>query len=202
MTKKGKSLPVPPSRRSHFEENDSSGPLMADKMAMAAAEGKIEEFMKSALPDSEHARKLASMMMGMSGLMPPMMQPQNQSTNQPGPVEQSGPESAGALTAPASAAEMPEPPGPPPDDVYRAIQDADVNGLMDLLKQEHGRRSGEVQNEPLPTAVPGNEQLGSLEKELLDRVIRISSEQNLSPDWIIMRALRLYLGEYQKTGKL
>jgi len=56
--------------RKRFEEQGEDGGLIADKLAAAMAEGKIDEFMKQELPDNEYARKLAQMMMGISGMMP------------------------------------------------------------------------------------------------------------------------------------
>ena len=38
-------------------------------MAAAAAEGKLEDFLKQEMPDNEYARNLANMMMGMTGMM-------------------------------------------------------------------------------------------------------------------------------------
>ncbi|MGC2063616.1 MAG: hypothetical protein WA610_11615, partial [Thermodesulfovibrionales bacterium] len=140
MSRKEKPLPSPPSPGSRFrEEGRASAPLMADQMAMAAAAGKIEQFMEEALPDSEHARKLATMMMGMTGMMPPAQtqaspaagqdRPQSQSQNQP--------------ISGAADERTPEPPVAPPDEIYQAVRNADVNGLMDLLKHEHSKRSGD-----------------------------------------------------------
>jgi len=72
LSKKNKPLPRPPKtpfgrRRA---EPDGGQDLLADKMAEAAALGKLDEFISHELPNSEHARKLAEMMMGMTGMMP------------------------------------------------------------------------------------------------------------------------------------
>ena len=74
MSPNEKPLPKPPStpfgRKRAGEQREEQEPLTADRMAAAMAEGKIEEFLKKEMPDNEHARKLANMMMGMSGMMP------------------------------------------------------------------------------------------------------------------------------------
>ena len=73
MSKQEKLLPKPPNtpfgRKRHFEEDESKDPLIADEMVQAMAEGKLEEFLKKELPDNEYARKLAEMMMGMTGML-------------------------------------------------------------------------------------------------------------------------------------
>jgi len=75
MSEKERPLPKPPTtpfgRKRPFEEKEDNAPLMADRLAAAMAEGTLDEFMKQELPDNEHARTLAMMMMGMSGMMPP-----------------------------------------------------------------------------------------------------------------------------------
>ena len=73
MSEKEKPLPRPPKTpfgRNRFEQREEDAPLMADRMAAAMAEGKLEEFMKEEMPDNDYARALASMMMGMTGMMP------------------------------------------------------------------------------------------------------------------------------------
>lgn len=201
MSRKDKTLPTPPKAGNRFrEEERGAGPLMADQMAMAAAAGKIDQFMEKALPDSEHARKLATMMMGMTGMMPP-------------PRPEAPPTAAQGQTEPAAeepAAGIAE--TPPPDEVLQAVQNADVKGLMDLLRHEHSKRSGagipdlaagccpqppapqQLHPQPLPGA--------SVEKKLIDSVLAISAENELTPDWVVTRALKLYVEGYEKTGRL
>lgn len=207
MSRKEKPLPSPPSSGSRFKEEDrASAPLMADQMAMAAAAGKIEQFMEEALPDNEHARKLATMMMGMSGMMPP---------GQTGASPAAGQNQAQSQTSPGAAEKQtPETPdAPPPDEVYEAIRNADVKGLTDLLKREHAKRSGESaavadtglgqQQAPAHEHVPPHQPPpASIEKMLIDRVMAIAFEHDLTPDWVVMRALKLYVEGYEKTGRL
>lgn len=196
MSNKEKPLPKPPStpfgRKRHAEQEQQ--PLMADQIAQAAAEGKLDEFMHSEVPDSEYARSLVSMMLGMTGMLPP------EGLKPPPPEEKS--------SGIKSEAEAPE--GPPPmpsEDVLKAVQAGDVEGLMGLLRQEHEKRSPDAipadrRDTPAQeSAVAGAEKV-LIEKVVIDEIIRISEENNLSPDWVMLRALKLYVQEYQKTGRL
>ena len=66
--KKDKVLPTPPKmafgRKRRSEQPDDQSGLIADRMAAAMAEGKIEEFLKQEIPDNEFAKNLVNMMMG------------------------------------------------------------------------------------------------------------------------------------------
>ena len=203
MDKRERALPRPPSPGNRFGEGDGGqAPLMADQMAMAAAQGKIEQFMDEALPDNDHARKLAAMMMGMSGMMPPG-HPAAASVDTSEKKEQT--EASGPELVPAD-------PELPIEDIRKAVQDADVASLMALLKEEHCKRSGSAEdsaeesrvlehshhlkNPPLPGSPT------SIEKLLLDRVMAIAARNDVTPDWVITRALKLYVEDYEKTGRL
>ena len=127
MSKKDKPLPKPqstPFRKKRAFEEDGNEPLMADQMAMAMSAGKLDEFMQKELPDNEHARKLAEMMMGMTGMSG--MMPEGFSGAAAPKKAESAPETATAGT------EEDGPAVTPPDDVVNAIKGADVNGLMHL----------------------------------------------------------------------
>jgi hypothetical protein len=196
MSNKEKPLPKPPGtafgRKKRFEQEEEQASLLADRMAAAAAEGKLEEFLEKEMPDSEQARTLARMMLGMSGMMPSgdRLAPQtHQKTEEPLPSE-------------SGAAEPPFP-GEMPEDIVKAIQGGDVKGLMDLLRREHQKRtpgaeadSGEETLAARPTDQP------AIDKEIIDALIRIASDNSVSLDWIILRAIKLYVEEYRKTGKL
>lgn len=185
MSDSEKPLPRPPKtpfgRKKTLEEEERR-PLMADDMAMAAAEGRLEEYLKAELPDDNNARRLAMMMMGMTGMMP---------------------QAAKAGTAPRK-----EPSGTheetalPPDDLLGAASSGDVANLVELLRREHLKRTGEDAAPAAPPAPGPLQGLADEEKGLLDEMMRLAKDQNLSPDWIISRALRLYLDEYKKTGRL
>jgi hypothetical protein len=70
---KEKPLPKPPTSafgRKERPDQEDQTTLLADRMAAAMAEGKLDEFLKQEMPDNEYARNLATMMMGMTGMMP------------------------------------------------------------------------------------------------------------------------------------
>ena len=41
-----------------------------------------------------------------------------------------------------------------------------------------------------------------IEKDLLDEIMKIASENNLTADWVLIRALKVFVREYQRTGRL
>ncbi len=190
MSDKEKHLPKPPAspfgRKRRPEQAEDQAPLMADRIALAAAEGKLEEFVKSEIPDSDQARKLVSMMMGMTG-MAPMEAPRPCGEEKPSPEPLSDASSV-----------------MPPEDVVEAVRAGDVRGLMGLLEREQRRRSPEAEaagdmQDPADRPAEGKT---LVEKETIDLLIKIASENDVSPDWIILRALRLYIREYERTGRL
>lgn len=190
MSEKERPLPKPPTtpfgRKRPFDEREENSPLMADRMAAAMAEGTLDEFMKQELPDNEHARTLAMMMMGMSGMTPPQGIPSVQKNE--------------------SQEKSVDLPLEPPEEVVKAAKEGDVKGLTEILQKEHRKRSGDTgaaeednATEKIEDSSPA---LGRVEKETLDQLMDIASRNNLSMDWIVLRALRLYVEEYQKTGRL
>lgn len=196
MPKKEKPLPKPPStpfkRKRPFEQGDKRETLVADQMAMAMSEGKLEEFIKKELPDNEHARKLAEMMMGMTGMMPAGF------SGKPEPKK--GPSKKAEQPLPAEKPSH----AAPPDDVADAVKSGDVSGLMDILKREHNKRQGgetESVKETKKKAAPSKPQ-PAIEKEIIEQMLKIAHDNNLSLDWIFFRALKKYVQEYQNTGNL
>jgi hypothetical protein len=192
-SKKEKHLPKPPhtafGRKKPVEQREEEGPLLADRLAAAMAEGKIEDFLKQELPDNEYARSLTSMMMGMTGMMPmggPEAAPQ--------PSEKK--EEAAAHETTASAQELPE-------DIRVAVQGGDVKGLTDLLRREHRKRMPHAETAPAeePVAAPMPAQ-PVIDKDLIDALIKIAGENGVTLDWMILRAIRLYVQDYGKTGRL
>jgi hypothetical protein len=197
MSQNEKPLPKPPStpfgRKRAGEQREEQEPITADRMAAAMAEGKLEEFLLKEMPDNEHARKLANMMMGMSGMMP-----------------------AGegfVPDLPAAAAQgreiQPSPQQEVPAEVVKLVQDGDVKGLMDILRQEHLKRSPEaavsgsaetVSSSEVMPSQPGG--MPTIDKELIDAMIQIAKENSVTVDWIILRAIKVYVQEYLKNGKL
>ncbi len=41
-----------------------------------------------------------------------------------------------------------------------------------------------------------------IDKELIDALIKIAGENSVTLDWMILRAIRLYVQDYEKTGRL
>jgi hypothetical protein len=195
MSAEDRSLPNPPSQafsnKKPFENIDGK-PLMADQIAMAAAGGKLEQFMKDEIPDSDHARKLVSMLMGMTGIMPPEGMTGLTAGTDRSEDRSSSPEPEAGVT----------PPGPP-EDVLNAINTADLDGLKDLLKREHTKRTPNLASaaETGESPPPANT-LPLVDKDVIDSMLKIASDNNLTPDWIILRALKLYIDEYNRTGRL
>jgi hypothetical protein len=163
-------------------------------MAMAMAKGKLNEFFEKEMPDSEHAKKLAEMMMGMTGMMPGGSMPEKHASS-----EKASPEKKRAVSPEGmpSAAE-------PPQGVVDAVESGDVKGLMDLLEKEHRKRQG-GKAEPVAKkkkgAAPAKGQ-ASIEKEVIEQLLKIATDNNLDIDWIVFRALKRYVEEYRKTGNL
>jgi hypothetical protein len=198
MSRKEKSLPKPPTtafgreRRSGREEEQ--GALLADRMAAAMAEGKLEDFLKQEMPDNEYARNLATMMMGMTGMMPPGGAPASLHSpeNREQPLSSENAASAETL----SAEEIPE-------DVRNAIRGGDVKGLMDLLRREHQKRmpgSETKRAEEAAASQPADQP--AIDKDLVDALVQIAKDNGVTLDWIILRAIKVYVEEYRKTGKL
>lgn len=193
MSENEKPLPKPPKTpfgktRMGEQEREDQRPLMADQMAMAAASGSLEEFMKNNIPDNEHAKKLAMMMMGMTGMMPPMGFPET-----------------GAETMQPPRQELPKEHDTEtevPEDVRQAIMSGDLEKLKGLLIREHQRRTGSTMEAPQAENIDTNTAPSGIEKEMLDELIKIASDNSVTLDWLIMRALKVYIGEYRKTGRL
>ncbi len=195
MSKKEKPLPTPPKTpfgRRRPEENKEDRPLMADRMAAAMAEGRLEEFMKEEIPDNEYARALAGMMMGMTGMMPGAF-----SSPSPDKQEECG-ESKEEVKEPEDTA----PAADAPEDIVRAVHSGDVRGVMEALAREHKNRTPEAVPHTAEEEAGDAAGLSSAEKEALDQLMKIASENSVSVDWIVLRALRLYVSEYKRTGRL
>lgn len=200
MSNKEKPLPKPPTkafgRKNSFEHQEEPSSLIADRMAQAAAEGKLDEFLKKEMPDNEYARNLASMMMGMTGMMPNM-----DPTMQAAPRQEEHP---GETPAPGSG----EPGMEVPEDVREAIIGGDMQSLMGLLRREHQKRNpdspllhADEKAEATPAQQPAAG-MPAIDKEVIDALLQIASDNSVTLDWIILRAIKVYVQEYQKTGRL
>ena len=199
MSDKEKPLPKPPNRafggKKQFGQEDESGSLLADRMAAAMAEGKLDDFLKQELSDNEYARNLATMMMGMTGMLP-AGGGLSSSTTPPERREEA------SLAGPGTRDPM-SPADAMPGDVRKAIQGGDVKGLMELLRREHQKRmpgpesdAGKTDAGPRPVDHP------TIDRDVIDALIQIASENGVTPDWIVLRAIKFYVQEYQKTGRL
>ena len=196
-TDKEKPLPKPPTtafgRKKRSEQEDQTT-LMADRMAAAMSEGKLEEFLQQEMPDNEYARNLATMMMGMTGMVPAGGTAVSSHTPENKEQTLSSENTTSGQTP--SAEEIPE-------DVKKAIQGGDVRELMDLLRREHQKRRPGAETEPteeVSASQPVDQP--AIDKELIDELIRIATDNSITLDWIMLRAIKLYVQEYHKTGRL
>ncbi|HUI46766.1 MAG TPA: hypothetical protein VL122_12375 [Nitrospirota bacterium] len=199
-TDKNKPLPTPPitvfGRKKTIEEDESRELPTADRMAAAMVEGKLDEFLKQEMPDNEYAQKLATMMLGMTGMIPGAGAPQGVPPVSE-PLHPLSPEGAIPVQAIAAANV--------PTDVHSAIQGGDVQGLMDMLRREHQKRnpgaSSEI-SETAATEAAKPQDIPAIDKETIDALICIAKENNVTLDWIILRAIKVYVREYGNSGRM
>lgn len=184
MPKREKQLPRP--KRTPFgvvRDHDNDGgetPLTADRMMLAMSQGKLDEFLDSELHGNQYARALADMMMGMTGMLP--------SFNATQSIKQGD-----SLSNAGQPAGFGEPSG----------GSEEVSSI--LKKQfEEGRpspatpSSGDSSFHPeLQGSMPG-----SIDKQTLEDFMNIAKENHLSIDWLMLRAVRLFVQDYKKTGRL
>ncbi|MDA8104812.1 MAG: hypothetical protein M0Z71_05475 [Nitrospiraceae bacterium] len=173
-------------RRKRFEDEEKS-PLMADDIARAAAEGRLEELFGEKIPDGEYSRALVSMLMGMTGIS---------SFAKPS-------DNAEASAAGNSSGSVPH----PPEEVLKAVRDGDVSGLMGLLRSEHMKRSPGDEGPEVPDSAAGPKKSDiapqpTIGKDVIDGLIGIASDNGVSLDWLILRALKMYVRGYLETGRL
>jgi hypothetical protein len=202
MADHNKPLPKPPNKafgnKKRFEEDEDQSTLIADRMAAAMAEGKLDEFIRQEMPDNEYARNLTSMMMGMTGMMPmgePAANPSPAAAQQPASPEKTA---TGPEESISPAAEVPE-------DVRTAIESGDVKGLKDILRREFLKRTPGAELDLHDEAAPSQPQasgMPAIDKELVDAMIQIAKDNSVTMDWMILRAIKVYVEEYRKTGKL
>ncbi|MCC6347503.1 MAG: hypothetical protein IT388_09990 [Nitrospirales bacterium] len=218
MSREEKPLPKPPStpfgRKKQFGETESDMNLLSDRLAMAMAEGKLDEYMQKEMPDNEYARSLTMMMMGMTGNMTGMAGMMPPGLFAAPPEADAKPESGkgGAQEAEAGeSARFPAdlagdlPAGLPPD-LIRAVQTGEVKEVMDILQREHGKMHPGTESAPAAAPVPAHgsnlTRQPSVEEEVVNTLAGIAEENGVSVDWLILRALKIYVMEYQKTGRL
>lgn len=202
MADNDRPLPTPPRRgfgppRSGPDE--SAGPSTADRMMHAAAEGRLEEFLQYELPGDEHARELARMMLSMTGMSP-------------AETGAAFPRAAAAGTPASGPAPAPEGTDAScPPEVMSAVRQGDIKGLASLLRTEHERRSGgrpgcpgsppQEVPAPEPPAAPDSGRPG-IDAALVEELVRIGASNDVSVDWLMLRAVKLYVEEYRRSGRL
>ncbi len=199
MSESDRPLPTPPRSRFGRETQQEPGAapgMISDRMALAAAEGRLEEFLQQEIPEGDHARNLAMMMMGMSGMMPTELP-----AGVPEPVSPHSPASPASDAPAALSAEV-------PPEVLAAIQQGDVANLMGLLRAEHAKRSGlpdataAAPQAPASPAAPAPEGRAGIDAAIIDELIRIGTDNDVTVDWLMLRAVKLYVEEYRRTGRL
>ena len=70
---------------------------------------------------------------------------------------------------------------------------------MEILRREHAKRSADPEQVPEQESGEGQ---SSLEKQLLDDLVKIAADNSVTLDWLISRALALYVRDYTATGRL
>jgi len=222
MPKDKKPLPKPPKTpfgHKGRESDESDGSLIADKMSIAMAKGEMDSFIKEEFDGNANAAKLASMMMGMTGMAPGFMPPEGKA---PTPDAEQKPEAAGL-----KAEQTPPEDGisgiTPPEDIMKAVMSGDVKELTGLLKKAAGhqetghlKESGrndlpgqqthhaqeQSQQEPPGQSQGQGMDIPFMEKELLVKLIKMAETGQVSVDWLIQRALKLYIRDYENTGRM
>jgi hypothetical protein len=149
-------------------------------MALALAQGKLNEFLAEEFPDNENARKLADVMMRMTGMAAP---------------------AAGTGSLPEKklkgrrGAEDKEPPG--------AVDSSPSEGtetLVNLLGGTQNKEAGRAGKRRGKGTAPEGEAF--LDKDVIDTLMKIAEENKVSLDWVMARALRLYTRDYVTTGRI
>jgi hypothetical protein len=196
MSKKERDLPKPgktPFSRKRPENEGQDDLLIADQMALAAAEGKLNEYLEQEIPEGEYARKLARMMMGMTGILP---HEGGMTVDEEVLCSTSEAAETGQVQEGEAASAVPE-------DVVNAVRAGDVEKLKELLAREKQRRAPDSSETSGEVRSPDHQSSPSMiEKDMLDTLMKVASENKLSIDWLMARALKLYLEEYQRTGRL
>jgi hypothetical protein len=89
------------------------------------------------------------------------------------------------------------------EDVVKDVEAGDVKSLRELLEHEHRKRMPDAHVSPISEENTARFlQQPGMEKDLLEDIMKIASDNNLTPDWVLIRALKVYVREYQRTGRL
>lgn len=189
MPKKRKDLPEPPAgpfsrRRRQDEGNDA--PQTADRLAMAMAEGRLDEFLEEEFGDIPNAKELAMMMLGATGMAPTGKKAKDEKKK----TAPAKPNARAGRKGPDEHSEVPE-------ELLKAAEEGDVKGLSDLLSEELGKRRG---GREARQAEASKEAL--FDKGDIDTLMKVAAENSVSLDWVISRAIKLYARDYRNTGRI
>ncbi len=187
MPKKKRQLPEPPGgpfgRRRPFEERVEA-PHTADRLAAALMEGRVEEFMDKEFGDVPHAKELAMMMLGATGMMPSPAK-----TKAEKPSSRKKPVGTGKKKKSGESPKASE-------RVMRAAEKGDLETLGNLLAGELRKRSGgESPKKKGPKET-------HFDKADIDTILEIAARNNVSVDWVMARAIKLYARDYRTTGRI
>jgi len=91
----------------------------------------------------------------------------------------------------------------PSEEILKAVQSGDVKSLKELLARERRKRMPDIADLSISeeNAARFIEQPG-IEKDLMDSIMKIATDNGLPLDWVLVRALKVYAREYQRTGRL
>ena len=219
MPKNKKPLPTPPNKKpfGHHQGSESSQNsegMIADKMSVAMAQGKLDSFIEKEFDGNKNASKLANMMMGMTGMGQGFAPPTS-----PAPeAHQETPPSETKTEADAPTPEEALKGIAPPEEILKATMSGDVKKLTELLKKasmdnkpEGAPEEDSAQGTMPPKRSTAEAPLGEeeptagtpvMEKQILKDLIEMSSKNSVSVDWLIEGALKLYLQDYKNTGRM
>jgi hypothetical protein len=183
MTDRKKPLPRPPRKGFGPKRGPATDePLSADRMAEAMTKGKLDEYLSKEFHGNEQAQNLARMMMGLTGM------------SAMNPVGGAAPEE---VEKPVGSPEVPE-------EIQKASLAGDMgrsNPPMDKIKRTTDDRSqGPPGTEEKQQ--PESDSSALLDRESIDLLIRIASENHVTLDWVIARAIKLYTRDYNLTGRV
>jgi hypothetical protein len=94
-----------------------------------------------------------------------------------------------------------------PPEVLAAVQQGDVAELAGLLRSEHEKRSppaaaaGEAPR-PGPPTVPSSTGRPGIDAAMIDELVRIAADSDVTVEWLVFRAVKRYVEEHRRTGIL
>lgn len=199
MPKKKRDLPEPPAgpfgrRRRQGEEGEA--PQTADRLAMAMAEGRLEEYIEEEFGDIPNAKELAMTMLGATGMAPPKEKPGKPGRARGG-KKKAAPKKTGSKPK-GKADKSPE----VPEALLKAAGGGDVEGLSALLSGELEKRGKGEETGKAEAREGGGPAEAVFEKGDIDTLMKVAQDNNASLDWVIARAIKLYARDYRTTGRI